>query len=469
MESIESRNRRGLLHRVVSIIGVVTPLLVPAASFAQTWGIDDLQARVERLERENEALRRDIGISCLPEAGASGAITDDAITSFVDYRFQELDEQPQEVVVRKTLDDELKPFQGVKGVKIGMTAYLDYSFGDAPEFNFEDSSYNVFSITRGYLTVQKEILPWFYARVTPDTHQDSTGDWVLRLKYYYAELRPHDCAFLTGMKSELGMGHMPWLDFEEHVNPYRCQGTMPIERAGVFNSSDLGVSLRGDLGGTLECAQEMVGTDHYVGRYGSWHVGVYNGTGYHAIEQNNNKAIEGRFTWRPLPDLLPGLQLSYFGLHGEGNTHYAAGWPDYDVNLVMASYQQPWLVVTGQYFTTKGNAAGTWVDALGDALDTEGFSVFGNLRLPISDRKFWLFSRYDHFNQDVDARIAADADYDMYIAGLAYYIHKQNLVMIVFESTDYGSGANKKGSAPDPTKTHLGNDKKGQVVFQVEF
>ena len=56
------------------------------------------------------------------------------------------------------------------------------------------------------------------------------------------------------MKTEVGLGHIPWLDFEESVNPYRCQGTMAIERAGVFNSADLGVSIRGDFGGKLEDA-----------------------------------------------------------------------------------------------------------------------------------------------------------------------------------------------------------------------
>ena len=231
------------------------------------------------------------------------------------------EERVQEIVdeyMKEFKDKELGPYKGLKGVKIGMTGYLDYSYGDAPEFNYEDTGYNEFKLTRGYLTVKKEITPWFHARVTPDAHQDSTGDWKVRLKYYYAELRPGDFGYLTDMRSEVGLGHIPWLDFEEHINPYRCQGTMPIERAGVFNSADLGVSLRGNLGGKVACAEQRIGSDHYDGRYGTWHVGVYNGSGYHATEENNNKAVEGRLTVRPLPEALPGLQLSYFGIHGEG-------------------------------------------------------------------------------------------------------------------------------------------------------
>ncbi|MBN1590026.1 MAG: hypothetical protein JW888_10965 [Pirellulales bacterium] len=357
----------------------------------------------------------------------------------------------------------------LKGLTVGMLGYLDFSAGDLPEFNDQDESFNAFRVTRGYLTVKKEITSQLHARVTLDAHQDGTGDYKARLKYYYAEWRPHDFAFLTDMKSEIGMGHMPWLDFEEHVNPYRCQGTMAVERAGVFNSSDLGVSLRGNFFGKVFDAKDRLGNDHYDGRWGTWHVGLYNGSGYHAVEENCNKAIEGRFTVRPLPDFLPGLQLSYLGIHGDGNMDYPSGWPDYDVNMTMLSYQQPWLVLTAQYFATKGNAKGTWVDAAGNALDTAGYSFFTNLRIPIGARKLWWFARYDHFDQDVDARIASNAYYDMWITGLAYYLTGENLIMVVYEGTDYGAGANKKGHAPNPAETRLGNDQKVQVVMQVKF
>ena len=84
-------------------------------------------------------------------------------------------------------------------------------------------------------------------------------DFKLRLKYLYAEFRPPNISFLTSMRSEVGMGHMPWLDFEEHINPYRCQGTMFIERAGTFNSADLGVSIRGYLGRQLDEALHVQG------------------------------------------------------------------------------------------------------------------------------------------------------------------------------------------------------------------
>ncbi|MDY6951852.1 MAG: hypothetical protein SWE60_10085, partial [Thermodesulfobacteriota bacterium] len=239
---------------------------------------------------------------------------------------------------RKKGDKYMALPKGLKGVKVGMLAYIDYSSGVTPEHHDGESSYNEFRLTRGYFTVKKKLFPWMHTRVTIDTHQDDTGDYKNRLKYLYAELRPPDFGFLTNMKSEIGLGHIPWLDFEEHINPYRCQGTMAVERAGTFNSADAGVSLRGYFGGKLKDAAEKTGSHYYDGKYGSWHLGVYNGSGYHASEENNNKALEGRLTVRPLPEAIPGLQLSYFGISAEGNKEAVNGdYPDYNVNLGMVS------------------------------------------------------------------------------------------------------------------------------------
>lgn len=380
-----------------------------------------------------------------------------------------LEEQRKQEVVKEIKDKELAVPKALKGLEVGMLAYVDYSNGIMPEPGDRDSSFNHFRITRGYLTVKKEILPWMHTRITLDTHQDSEGDYKERLKYLYAEFRPPDLGPLTGMKSEVGLGHIPWLDFEEHVNPYRCQGTMAIERAGTFNSADTGISLRGDFAGKLENAKEKTGNHHYNGYYGSWHLGVYNGSGYHASEKNNNKVVEGRLTLRPLPELIPGLQLSYFGIYGEGNDKASNGdYPDYEVNMGMLSYEHPWGILTAQYFQTEGNAKGKWVDADGDALDTEGYSFFGNLRLPVFERKFSLFARYDHFDQDDDNKIGNDADYDMYVGGIAWDIYKGNMLLLSYETTNYGDDAGTKGNAP-VLDNQLGDDRKVQAVWQVKF
>jgi hypothetical protein len=355
--------------------------------------------------------------------------------------------------------------KALQGLKVGMLGYIDYSAGETGTALGGGDSYNRFTVTRGYLTVEKAILPWMGARMTSDVHQDSAGDWKFRLKYLFAELRPDDLGPLTNMKAEIGQGHIPWLDFEEHVNPYRAQGTMAIERAGIFNSADMGLSLRGNFDGKLEDAAALTGNGHYDGRYGSWHLGVYDGGGYHASEKNNNKVAEGRLTVRPLPASLPGLQLSYLGIYGDGNT--AAG-PDYRVNLGMISYEHPRAILTAQYFTTKGNASGSLVDSTGKSLDTKGYSLFGRVKLPVMEEKLAVFGRYDHFDPDDDGVISSKAAYDLSLGGLSYELYKGNMVLLTYERTNHEDDSNGLGVVP-VVGTKLGDDHRVQVVYQLKF
>ncbi len=382
------------------------------------------------------------------------------------------EEAQKQRLVREIKESGLAIPDILRGFKFESLAYIDYSNGTSPFPHGDSKRYNRFSLTRGYLTVKKEILPWLHSRITLDIHRDSTGDYKERLKYLYGELRPPRLGFLTDMRLEIGQGHIPWLDFEEHVNPYRCQGTMAMERAGIFNSADVGVSLRGYFGGKLKDAKEKTGSHHYNGRYGSWHFGIYNGGGYHSDENNKNKVIEGRFTVRPLPDIVPGLQCSYLGIYGEGNTrHGNSGYPDYWVNAGMISYENPSYIFTAQYIRTKGNAKGSWVDATGHALQTEGYSFFGDYRLPVvmfSARRLHLFARYDHFDQDRDNDIGSDAEYDMIMGGIACDIYKENKILLVAENTDYGDDAGKKGKLP-VGNNNLGDDFRIQAVLQLKY
>ncbi len=369
--------------------------------------------------------------------------------------------------VEKVITEKKKVTEALKGIKFGFLTYIDYSDGQAPLSGNNEYGYSRFKITRGYFTVKKKFLPWLSARMTIDTHIDEQGDYEYRLKYFYTELRPPDLGFLTDMKAEIGLGHIPWLDFEEHVNPYRMQGTMAIERAGVFNSADTGISIRGYFGGKIEDAKSLLGNTHYAGRYGSWHIGIYNGSGYHEAEKNKDKVIEGRITFRPFPESFPGLQLSYFGLYGEGNRKTEQGdYPDYRVNLFMLSYQSPSFIFTGQYFRTKGNSKGTWIDRNGDPLKTEGFSFFIDYRLFI--KRLHIFARYDFFDQDRDDQIASDTAYQMYVFGLAYDVYRENKVLFCFEKTDYEENAGKKGDIPR-IGNNLGDDYRIQAVWQIKF
>lgn len=373
--------------------------------------------------------------------------------------------------------------KSLEGLKFGVLAYVDYSEGQMALPNGKDMNYNRFGLTRGYLTVRKSMTDWLGFRMTSDIKQESSaagskleGSYVVRLKYLYAEFKPEDLGFFTDMKAEVGMGHMPWLDFEEHINPYRCQGTMAIERAHIFNSADTGVSLRGYFGGKLEGAEESTGSHYYPGHWGSWRLGIYNGGGYHEVEANQNKVVEGRVTLRPMPDLVPGLQFSYLGIFGEGNkkkgdmvgTITLTDIPAYEVNAGMLSFQHPAAVVTAQYFTTRGDKSAAWIEPDGDALDSWGCSVFTKVVVPGTEGRAGLFGRYDSFDADPDDEWADDTAYSMAIAGLAFEFYEHNLLLLAWESTDYEQDAGAKGKLPK-MDNDLGNEDKLQAVLQIKF
>jgi len=359
-----------------------------------------------------------------------------------------------------------KLLKHLEGLEVGALSYVDYSYGERND----GKNYNRFTITRGYINIKKKVTPWLGFRITPDVHQDDHGDFKLRLKYLYAELKAPDLWFFTDMKSEIGIGHMPWLDFEEHINPYRVQGTMFVERAATFNSADIGVSLRGHFGGKLGEEYQKKVSKYYPGRWGSWHIGVYNGGGYHADEDNENKVPEWRVSIRPLPDILPGLQAHYFGLYGEGNRENVSDHPDYRVNLGMLSYQNEWITFTGQYSRTTGNNKGSLVVPNTDrALRAEGYSLFFNTKLPVLDRKLNWFTRWDHFDPDRnDAVTSGDDSYDLVNTGLAWEFYHHCMLLLVYEHVMYDDNSGGLGNVPSQDK-NLDDDWRIQTALQISL
>jgi hypothetical protein len=425
---------------------------------------EDMSTRTGRLAKGVPCLVLALTLCWTPVHASSSYDGDETLLDNLHNKGIVSDEEYEQLQGRDKAFDKVLRFLG--GIEIGTLSYFQFSGGK----HDNDQAYNQFLITRGYINIKKQLTPWLGFRVTPDVHQESNGDFTLRLKYLYAEFRPPNLSFLTQMKSEVGMGHMPWLDFEEHLNPYRCQGTMFIERAGIFNSADLGVSIRGYFFGQLDEAYQTNVSKHFAGRYGSWHVGVYNGGGYHATEENQNKVPEWRLSVRPLPDIVPGLQVHYFGLYGEGNQEYANGFPQYEVNLGMLSYQNEWVIFTGQYAQTWGNNKGSLVVPGSDqALRGEGYSFFFNTKLPVLDRKLNLFARYDHFNPDMkDAVTPGDACYDLVFGGLAWEFYHHFMWLLVYQQTMYEKNNGGLGKVP-VLDDNLADDWQVQTVLQIEF
>ncbi|MFH1052636.1 MAG: hypothetical protein V1779_17080 [bacterium] len=314
-------------------------------------------------------------------------------------------------------------------LSIGSLSYLSYQTEITDADGLQGGA---FKINRSYLTVKKSLYKNLGFRMTLDATQDETGDMKVRLKYVYANYLFDDLAFVTKPNIEFGQVHTPWLDYEEHVNYYRMQGTMFMERSELFNSSDFGITAAGYLGGELDDNYKKTVNSKYAGRYGSFAFGVYNGGGYHAKELTQNKTFEARLTLRPLPDIIPGFQVSYFGVFGKGNTTYGTDTiPNWNLNAALLSYEHQYFTLTGQFVMGEGNQKGKFVDDNFNGTNVSGYSVFAEGKI---DENWRVIARYDDFDKDIDIDNNKES---RIIAGVGYDFGHENILILDFDKTMY--------------------------------
>lgn len=363
-------------------------------------------------------------------------------------------EQKIDKKVTETMPEDMKDLgsiaKALKGWKFGYLWYLSYQNGENGDTSGGEG-FSRFTVKRGYINIEKEITPWFSARVTPDVSQMTDngsfdGSFTVRLKYLYGKFKLPEFAFLTKPFVEVGIVHMPWLDYEENLNWYRCQDTMFLERNNLFNSADVGINFVSLFGGLMSEEYQDKVNNAYPGRYGSMALAVMNGGGYTAAEKNQNKVLEGRLTIRPLPDIIPGLQLSYFGITGKGNKgkNDTPANPIWQLNNGFVSFEHKYAVLTGQYYWGKGNQKGD------DEFKKDGYSFFAELK---PHKKFSIIGRYDFFDPNDDVK---DDENSRYIAGVAYHLDKQhkNMILLDYDTVDY--------KQPDKS-----NDKRVQLTLQI--
>jgi len=324
-------------------------------------------------------------------------------------------------VIAQQQDNRQSPFDGLS---FSGQWYMAYEVERSPDENFSE-----FKLKRGYVSVHKRFTERLSARITQDItvdqEGDGRGDIELRLKYGYMKYQLDQIAFLSQPFMEFGLVHRPWLDFEQKITGLRVQGTMFLERYWILRSADYGVMFGSLLGGQMDAEYRKNVSSAYPGRYGSIAFGLFNGGGYEAIEENENKLFEGRLTLRPLPAVLPGMQASCLVGHGKGNTTAS---PDLRYLAVFLSMEHSRFLATAQYYTGKGDVFGTAIDSEGKALDQRGFSLLGKVVTPISNLA--LFGRIDRFDSDT---AVDDAEYHRYIAGLSVPIHQKSKIIIDYD------------------------------------
>ncbi len=291
----------------------------------------------------------------------------------------------------------------------------------------EDADLGSFNLKRGYFTIKTKLNDVFSVRYTQDITLDKEGNDAgnveMRLKYLYMKMALKKVEPLKNTYFEFGLIHRPWLGFEQTVNRYRVQGKMYIERFHVINSADFGILYTGLLGGKIDEKYRKEVNSKEPGKYGSFALGVFNGPGYHAIEQNNNKTIEGRLTLRPMPTIMPGLQLSYAFAYGQNNA--AVDPSDFMMHIAYLTSESKYHTLALQYYQGKGDNEEEYFDANGDAFKNDGYSVFGEIKIPKT--AFSLFGRYDDFV----SHQAADVHANVLVGGIAYRFLKNKIILDV--------------------------------------
>ena len=317
-------------------------------------------------------------------------------------------------------------------------AFKDLSFSGQWFLSYQNGekkgiAYNNFNLKRGYVTLQKKFSKNFSIRVTQDVSVDKEGDGMgdieIRLKYGYLRYTFDSFGFLTKPFLEVGVVHRPWLDFEQSINTYRVHDKMFLENSGILSSADYGITFSSLLGGTMDDEYKTTVSNKYPGKYGSIAVGIYNGGGYHSIETNQNKFIETRISLRPLPEIIPGLQLSYLGGFGKGNI---AEEPDFNFHSGYVSMQHQYFVLTANYFSGTGNEAGDLINSNGLALDSEGYSFFGELKYG----DYSLFGRYDFYEEDHET---FKSNNDKLSLGFGFVLVKGVKLITAYSQIDYST------------------------------
>jgi hypothetical protein len=346
------------------------------------------------------------------------------------------------------------PADLVKSIDFSGLFYIGFEHGE-----LAGEALNEFFVSRAYLTAEADILPVLSARITLDASQDlegdGRGDMELRLKYAFGKFHFGDWGLLRRVDLEAGIVHMVWLDFEEHVDLYRMLSPMFMERSGIFNSADFGLTLTGGIGPDLSEEYRENVNSKYAARNGSFAVGVYNGGGYHGVEINSNKAVEGRITWRPIPDRAPGFQVAGLAIVGDGNLDDpGAEPPPWETYNLFASFEHARGAVTAQYVRGKGNQRGNWVepDDPTRSQSYSGCSVFGEYRLG-SFRRWRVVGSYDRFDRRSSTE---DFSFDRGAVAVGYDLGKSNILMLEYSVWEFA----------DPERP---DDWRLQAVQQVTF
>jgi hypothetical protein len=291
-----------------------------------------------------------------------------------------------------------------------------------------------FETRRNYLQVKAYLFddPKSYMRMTVDTHQDSEGEWNIRLKYAYLYL--NDVLPSTGV--EFGQAHRPWIDYEEHQGWWMRSISKVFvessEAAHLTNSADLGVNFK-------------TKTDYFTSE-----IGYYNGEGYHGKEDGAGNSLEWRATAAILGDgksKRKPLKNSYFdaSFFGQYNMDNSSNddqtYTFYGLHTV---YNAPSFLVSAQYVISDNDNKLTDTSKYNGS----GFSMNATYRFG-DDKEYSVLGRYDNWTAE---KTITGQEYETnnYIYGVAWKQNKN--VKWLLSGETYDPKENKNYSGKDTQK-----------------
>lgn len=181
---------------------------------------------------------------------------------------------------------------------------MDLTQQSAPRINDADGNrvkLSAFNVGRAYINLTGNLNHRIQFRITPDivretgTGSSLSGSYTFRLKYAFGQYNLDDWT-TKGSWVRFGLQQTPYVDYMEGLYRYRFQGPLMVDREGYLTSSDFGVS----------------GHYNFAGDRGDVHAGLYNGDGYTKADANDQKALQGRVSFRPGSGMWKGLSLGAF-------------------------------------------------------------------------------------------------------------------------------------------------------------
>jgi hypothetical protein len=264
-------------------------------------------------------------------------------------------------------------------VTVAGVGYLNYSYQLRTDSSIAPVGHsNNFDVARSYIRALGKFAGGVQTQITVDVdgRKAASNQLTFRLKYAFVSWTPEN----SPLTYKIGAVHTPWLDWEENLNDYRMQGTMPMERAGYLSSSDFGAAIDGMW------KYDLIGMQ----------VGVYNGENYNNAPGDSHKDVEGRLSVRlarsNLAGKAGGLRLNAYGQVGKANgggtrTRY----------IGMVSYKSRTVTLAAQIGMAQDSVSAALKNQKGQVLAAYGVFRFSD------SSKVSLIGRVDQFDPNTDS------------------------------------------------------------------